>query len=164
LMKPMKFFYVNIQARKASLGFFFLALVSESVLSHLHIAPAKVRDSLTAICFAVFLYIMLHDICLSKKKVYFELSSRISSCSYTLYLIHYPILKLLEASLASHWEVDIKHALYGMIVFVVIVLFAYGFSLATESRTREVKTLLLNLGKTSSRLFFPLFKRIFPTS
>lgn len=164
LMKPMKFFHVNIQARKASIGFFFLALVSESALSHLHVAPAKVRDSLTAICFAVFLFIILHDTRLSKKKVYFELSSRISSCSYTLYLIHYPILKLLEASLVSHWEVDIKHALYGMVVFVVIVLFAYGFSRVTEARTREVKTMLLSLGRTSSRLFSPLFKRIFSTS
>ena len=123
----------------------------EFILSRFHVVSDVMLDFLTAIFFSTFLYMMLHDTRVSKKATYSILATRISSCSYTLYLIHYPIVTFIGKIQHTSWQPDTRHVLYASIIFVIIVLFSYWFSSMTEAKTNRVRAYILE------RLSLPVF-------
>lgn len=61
--------------------------------------------------------------------------------SYSLYVLHFPLLLFLRAWLApSHrWQADASHLFYGLIIGVATLLFAWVVSIFTEKRTSVVR-------------------------
>jgi peptidoglycan/LPS O-acetylase OafA/YrhL len=146
LLKPVHILRLKPQLRKFVSLIPLLSLIGEFILSRLHLISIIALDFTTAICFTTFLYIILHNDSLSRKKGwYFTLATRTASCSYTLYLIHYPIVMLIEKFFNPNWQPDINHILLGAIISFAIFLFAYRFSLLTESNTDKVKIYALSI-------------------
>jgi peptidoglycan/LPS O-acetylase OafA/YrhL len=76
--------------------------------------------------------------------------------SYSLYVLHFPLLLLLRARLAprQRWQPDGAHLLLGVLLGAVVLAFAWLVSLVTESNTHVVrnwmkKTILRENGDTA---------------
>ncbi len=75
---------------------------------------------------------------------YARLGEALAGCSYTIYLVHYPLLVFLHAWLirSSRWVPDAPHLLAAFAIFVaVLALYAYPVSLVTEAHTERVRRL-----------------------
>jgi hypothetical protein len=44
----------------------------------------------------------------------------------------------------ERWQPDLLHLFYGMLLFVVIILYAYGISCFTEAKTHVLKNWMTN--------------------
>src|SRR5579875_3926660 len=62
--------------------------------------------------------------------------------SYTLYLVHVPMLVLLVALVGAdvRWQPDIRHLLYGLPLLFLTIGYAYLVASMTEFRTDSVRT------------------------
>jgi len=145
LMKPLDALLHKGKVRKVVLFFVFLGLMFNFILVRTHVFSNVMLHFSVAIVFSLFLYFMLHDYSLSKKGRYSVVATHISSFSYTLYLIHYPILMVIEKSIHVSWPADIQHTLYGLIIFSSICLFAYFFSLLTEANSNKVRVFMMSV-------------------
>lgn len=143
LMKPLDALLHKDKVRKIVVFFVFLGLMFNFMLVRSHVFPGVMLHFLVAIVFTLFLYFMLHDSSVSKKGVYSTVATRISSFSYTLYLIHYPILSVINKGMHASWPADIRHTLYGLVVFTCTCLLAYFFSLLTEANTNKVRVFIM---------------------
>ena len=69
-----------------------------------------------------------------------------ASFSYTLYLTHLPALIFLCAWLTSmgnrHWQPDLLHGAYGLVIAGGTLLYAFGVAQLTEARTDRVRKAL----------------------
>jgi len=61
--------------------------------------------------------------------------------SYSLYVLHFPLLLFLRAWLApaQRWQPDLSHVLRGALIGAVVVAFAWAVSLVTENQTHVVR-------------------------
>jgi peptidoglycan/LPS O-acetylase OafA/YrhL len=90
----------------------------------------------------VFLWLLLSakDVAPASKWVSaFRGSARFS---YTLYLVHVPLLVLLTALLGAEirWQPDIRHLLYGFPLLLLTIGYAYAVASMTEFRTDKVRS------------------------
>lgn len=86
---------------------------------------------------------------------YPKVAHLLAGFSYSLYVLHFPLLLFLRAWLApSHrWQPDALHLFYGLIVGVATLLFAWIVAAFTEKKTHVVRdwmdTLIPRSAKTS---------------
>lgn len=61
--------------------------------------------------------------------------------SYSLYVLHFPLLLFLRAWLAParRWQPDLSHALRGTLIGTAVLAFAWAVSLVTENQTHVVR-------------------------
>jgi peptidoglycan/LPS O-acetylase OafA/YrhL len=61
--------------------------------------------------------------------------------SYSLYVLHFPLLLLMRAWLApvQRWQPDVPHVLRGALIGAVVLTFAWLVSLVTENETHVVR-------------------------
>jgi len=126
----------------------FLGVVACLVLSRANLAPEIASDTLLALCVACVVWsIVGRTEVLSKPPskgfvAYAKLATGLSAISYSLYLIHFPVLVALNGLIVNNghrWPCDLLHngygilALGGTLAFVLIVWFL------TESRTKAVQ-------------------------
>jgi peptidoglycan/LPS O-acetylase OafA/YrhL len=104
--------------------------------------PLLVQDYSFALLTVIFLWIMLSARARADNSGYFTRSSReLSRFSYTLYVVHQPIL-LLAASLligTTRWFPDTKSIAIGFGLLLVTMLYSYGMAAFTEFRTDSVR-------------------------
>jgi peptidoglycan/LPS O-acetylase OafA/YrhL len=112
---------------------FLVSLIVWQALPYGSIGQELARDSIVALGFCAIL--------LSNVRVPFpKLHERMAGFSYSLYLVHFPAMLFLTASLrlevgASHW---------GAVAVLIVCLYAvaYAFFLVTERNTNTLRSLL----------------------
>lgn len=131
----------------ASLGISRLGIISNDYLS----------DLLVAIAFSVFLYTILHlktssNMVSKLKETYFKTSRKIAGFSFTLYLIHFPILIFLFALMSNFGmeklQPTLMNIIIGCFICLAIIIIAYGLSLITENKTSQVRSFVMRRFKT----------------
>lgn len=98
-------------------------------------------DLLLAAAFALFLYVLVSALAPSANRRYVQVAGGLAGCSYTLYLVHTPVLVFGHAALTggARWQPDAAHLLAASAVFLGVFAYAYGISRLTEARTEAVR-------------------------
>jgi peptidoglycan/LPS O-acetylase OafA/YrhL len=136
-------------SRRRQVGFAIvitLALIAVVVAVALGGIPNRLLGRVgIAATFAGLLYVLLHDRRPSGNGIYAKGSRVLAGFSFTLYIVHMPIMVFVRAmwTYAEPWPVDISHAGRAMGVYVAVLLYAYGISRITEARTDRIRRWIL---------------------
>jgi peptidoglycan/LPS O-acetylase OafA/YrhL len=139
-----------------TLGVLVIALVIGKVYnSTLHVPNFDMVEGfppnvLVSMVFLGLLYIVLHNFNHpSKNSRFIKVSSGLANISYTLYLTHYPIVNLIRVWLGNGewgtWTPNTLHLFWGIGIFSVILLYAYGVAGLTEAHTSAVRKVVLRV-------------------
>jgi peptidoglycan/LPS O-acetylase OafA/YrhL len=125
-----------------------------SVVAGTHIGALKnllynsiiVTDYITATTFALLLYFMLHNQSPGGRGIYGKVSKSLANFSYTLYVVHMPVLVFLRAALLpdTPWSPDLGHISFGVAIALGCAIYAYLLSRFTEAQTDLVRDKLMN--------------------
>jgi peptidoglycan/LPS O-acetylase OafA/YrhL len=98
-------------------------------------------DYLTAVGFAGFMFVLLHDTSSADDFLYRRISRRLSGFSYSLYLTHLPFLVFLRAWLipGRPWTPSLLTVAYAATLTAACIVFATLFAAATEQHTAIVR-------------------------
>lgn len=99
--------------------------------------PAHRSDLALGIAFSLFLFGVLQIDLGIERGFYPRASHLIAGFSYSLYVLHFPLLLFLRAWWVppQRWPPDAKHLAYGTIVGAIMLSFAWLMSTFTESKT-----------------------------
>ena len=103
-------------------------------------------DTVTALICAAWLYVMLHDTRPASSKVYGRVAAGLAGCSYTLYVVHLPVLVLIRAWLIDDypWVPDAMFVSAAVGIALVVLGFALVVARLTESHTDAVRRRILS--------------------
>jgi peptidoglycan/LPS O-acetylase OafA/YrhL len=123
-------------------------LLFASALSWHRLKPTlseSAADFVICVCFASWLFILLHGIRKDVSPTYAKSAKALSGFSYTLYLVHFPALLVLRGLLdpQGSWQPDSLHLFYGLGIASLILGYAYLVAEFTEGRTTAVRRRLL---------------------
>jgi peptidoglycan/LPS O-acetylase OafA/YrhL len=102
-------------------------------------------DYVLGISFALLLYFLLHNQAAGGRGRYATVSKTLASFSYTLYVVHMPVLVFLRASLLpdAPWSPDPLHVGFGVVIALGCIAYAYAISRVTEAKTDLVRDKVL---------------------
>jgi peptidoglycan/LPS O-acetylase OafA/YrhL len=100
--------------------------------------PSRLGDFTLGILFSLVLYFLIHGTTQVGER-YRRVSKFIAGSSYTLYLVHFPILVCFLAATGRRWQPDFRHLAIGLGVLAVTYLYALGVARAFETRTDSIK-------------------------
>lgn len=103
-------------------------------------------DYATSIAFTMFLYVVMHDSRSESDNAYSRFARRAAGFSYTLYVVHIPLLIILRAALISGrpWEPRLLYILAAIPLTVVGLVYASVISSVSEARTAEVRSFVMD--------------------
>lgn len=89
----------------------------------------------------LFIYALLHIRVPGGKDTYAKAARWLAGFSYTLYLVHLPLLVFLQACLVSdhRWLPDAAHLSLGFVVCATVFAYAIIISLLTEAKTEAAR-------------------------
>jgi peptidoglycan/LPS O-acetylase OafA/YrhL len=136
----------KFQLRTKSAVFFYLVL-SVLVLfgclsaARTSIASALGSDLAVGIAFTLFLFGVLQLKLAASSDHYLSVAHRFAGFSYSLYVLHFPLLLFLRAWTvpSRRWQPDGVHLLYGSLIGVAVLVFAWTISLFSENKTRVAR-------------------------
>lgn len=134
--------YVNV----ASVALTVILLVTMWLVRQLHLGLIAAQWPV-ALAFACLLYAVLHQTSRSTSGLYSGIAGFISRISYTLYLVHVPLLVFVCAMVDRPWRPWPKtpnHFAYAALIDALVVLAAYVFYRIFEANTDKVRMLLLH--------------------
>jgi peptidoglycan/LPS O-acetylase OafA/YrhL len=70
-----------------------------------------------------------------------NLAKTFAGFSYTLYVVHFPLLLFIRAKWqrSFRWQPDMLHLAYGSCIIACVMLYAFGVARVTESNTASVR-------------------------
>jgi peptidoglycan/LPS O-acetylase OafA/YrhL len=100
-----------------------------------------VGDYVIGISFAILLYILLHDQTPQRKGVYGWCTEHLAGISFTLYVVHMPLLVFLRAALVPGrpWSPDMLHIGFAGGLTILMLAYAWLIAQVTEARTDVVR-------------------------
>jgi peptidoglycan/LPS O-acetylase OafA/YrhL len=98
-------------------------------------------DIVVGTVFAVALFGVLQIDFRTRHSFYSRLTHWCAGFSYSLYVLHFPLLLLVRAWLVpvQRWQPDVSHVFRGALVGAAVLTFAWLVSLATENKTHLVR-------------------------
>jgi peptidoglycan/LPS O-acetylase OafA/YrhL len=100
-------------------------------------------DSFVGVTFACLLYLLCHSRRLPSR-AYIRTGALIAGCSYSVYVVHFPIVILIRAIAGSrHYLPSFPSVVLLLALTGMVFALGYGFSLLTERHTDEVRRFLL---------------------
>ena len=98
-------------------------------------------DLAVGLAFGLFLFGLLQVDIGTGRGFYARTAHAMAAFSYSLYVLHFPLLLLLRAWIVppQRWQPDLTHLGYGAIVGAVTITFAWCVSIFTEHKTRVVR-------------------------
>lgn len=111
--------------------------------------PYFVPDLSVAIAFALLIYWVNSLFGAKNANGKLAILRELAGFSYTLYLVHYPLLYFWNAWLSSpYWHIDDKHTLGVKIVYLsAIIVYAYILAKITEFKTAKVTSMIFDFLK-----------------
>lgn len=122
------------------------ALVTMLIAIGLHwLHHGRLRDGLLGFVFAALVYCLLHRAETDLGGLYARLAKGLAGFSYTLYLVHFPVLAFGWAvwTYQAPWPVDAPHLGYTLGILVAVLMYAYAISRLTEAQTDHVRRWLM---------------------
>jgi peptidoglycan/LPS O-acetylase OafA/YrhL len=138
----------------------FLAFLAAAVAGHVGGVRAALGNSvvaadyLTAVGFAVFLYLLLHHDSPGTSSRYTRVAGHLAGFSYSLYVLHMPLLVFLRALLIPDrpWTPDAANLLAAAALCAIAVVYALLLSRPTEAKTEALRGCLMRVaGRLSLR-------------
>jgi len=111
------------------------------------LSSREIGDFLIGISTAVMIYFVVNNRSqIRQEGAYEKLSKGLAGCSYTLYLVHMPILCFIRACVIGDrpWEPDILHLLLALIIIVFVFLYAVAIAHLTEAKTDRFRNLIMS--------------------
>ncbi len=98
-------------------------------------------DLCVGIAFSLFLFAVLQMDMEKEGSAYPRAAHFLAGFSYTLYVLHFPLLVFLRAWLApsQRWQPDVRHLTYGVVLGMATLGFAWLVSVFTERNTRAAR-------------------------
>jgi peptidoglycan/LPS O-acetylase OafA/YrhL len=146
--------------RLSKLAWLILYLLFSSLALFVCLAAARARDSSVlgsdlalGLAFTLFLFGILQLEFGTGSDYYPRSAHRFAGFSYSLYVLHFPLLLFLKAWLApsQKWQPDALHLFYGAILSTIALSFAWLVSLFTENKTRSVRNWMDYLAQRAGR-------------
>lgn len=113
--------------------------------------PGLLPDMMVGISFSITIYLIM---CLFNQKPTkvsrWYLSSTLAGFSYTLYLVHYPVLDFFYQLKISKWWHLPQPDFYNWfaVVSVIFMIFAWLISILTEAKTNKVRKFVIGMLNT----------------
>lgn len=127
----------------ASLGILATSLVAAEIV---RTPSGPIRDLYCAIPFAGFLYIAgCTNASISSCSVSYRAGNYLASISYSLYLLHFPFLVILNAFLIGHaerWQPSVSSIFISITILLSVLTYTVVVWYLTESRTERLRSLL----------------------
>lgn len=119
--------------------------------------PDFISDLSVGIAFALLIYWVISLFGAKNVNGQLVISKELAGFSYTLYLVHYPLLYFWNAWLSSpYWHINDKHTLGVKIIFLAAILvYAYILAKITEFKTAKVTSMIFNVLKKYNVLRVP---------
>jgi peptidoglycan/LPS O-acetylase OafA/YrhL len=130
----------------ACAGLFVLTLI-ESRLALLA-SPTFINDLVLGLATATLIHVLVSDRRYADKRgIYATFAAGMSGCSYSLYLVHLPLLVLIKSQLDQfhRWQPTAATISCGLAIGFVVLLYAAGVAHFTERRTNVVRRRLSGL-------------------
>jgi peptidoglycan/LPS O-acetylase OafA/YrhL len=114
-----------------------LLLAACLLFARAHRTGVVVSDFALGITFSLFLFGILAIPAGVPYKLYSSTAHFVAGFSYSLYVLHFPLLLLFRAWIVppQKWQPDGTHLLYGTVVGTLAVTFAWLISMVTEKKT-----------------------------
>ena len=124
-------------------GIVFLATLG-AVRVKLFSGSETFSDFILAIFFSIFLYAILQDRSPCHSELYKKIAHKIAGFSYTLYLVHLPILIFCNSLILKNqrWQPEPLQLTIGLGIFAFVIIYAYLISMVTEAQTEKVRSKL----------------------
>jgi peptidoglycan/LPS O-acetylase OafA/YrhL len=139
----------------------FVAFTHLGVVQRLFFTDPPARDfmSIAALdyinggLFAIVPYVILHDQSRLRGRAYAGATRELAGFSYTLYVVHIPVLIFLRAAWLPYepWPATPGYLALGVLLAAAVAVYAYGISRVTESRTGAVRDWLMRALKLRTR-------------
>lgn len=117
------------------------------VISRFDILKEPSSDFLIGIASAMVVYLLLHDQTPANHPgLYASFSQKIAAFSYTLYLLHLPLLGFMRACLVQgdRWQPSLLHLGLWLAACGLVLLYAFLVAQVTEAKTDQVRRALLS--------------------
>ncbi len=153
--------YWRFSLKSRALRIAYLLTSSTMVIACLLAARTKGSGSLASdftigVMFSIFLFGILQMELGRHHPNYLKVARVLAGFSYTLYVFHFPLLLFLRAWLVpfDRWLPNTPHLFYGLIIGMVVLVFAWSLSAITEKKTAVVRgwidTMIPRLAQASS--------------
>ncbi|MED4285075.1 acyltransferase [Priestia megaterium] len=111
--------------------------------------PYFIPDLSVGIAFSVLIYWVISLFGVKNSKGRLAIAKEVAGFSYTLYLVHYPLLYFWNAWVtSSHWNINANHMLKVKVIYLaIIIVYAYVLALVTEFKTANVTNLIFSILK-----------------
>ena len=127
-----------------------IILISCLVAARLGKSQILGADLPVGLAFAVFLFGILQIDFSMRSHGYTGVARFLAGFSYSLYVLHFPLVLFLRAWLAPYrWRPNLPHFLFGIAIGVGVLVFAWLVSILTEDKT--VRATALDEGRGSKR-------------
>ncbi|MHC5595197.1 MAG: acyltransferase family protein [Nostoc sp.] len=107
----------------------------------------EIADFLVGISTATMIYLLVNNPSQTKQEgAYEKFSKGLAGCSYTLYLVHMPILCFIRACIIDDrpWYPDIFHLFLAFIIAVFVFLYAVVIAHFTEAKTDRFRNIIMS--------------------
>lgn len=116
---------------------------------------SPLSDYVLGIAVTFLIYVVVNCPVSAASGLYTRAAHRLSHSSYTLYLVHVPLLVFLAAVLETkfsivRWQPDARHLLYGAGIFLLVLLYAQLVWLVFEKRTDGLRFQLRRVFRSPS--------------
>lgn len=119
-----------------------LILASCLTIVRINIIKSEIlSDFLVGIAASILVYVLLHDRTQAQKGIYGAFSHTIAGFSYTLYVVHLPLLVFIRAYLvhSSRWQPTIFNLGLGLFICAIVFVYAFTISCFTEAKTDKIR-------------------------
>jgi peptidoglycan/LPS O-acetylase OafA/YrhL len=121
------------------------ALATLLILLFSRLKPGLLNyDFSVALAFAAWMYCTLHNQQRASANWYSAFSTRLAGFSFSLYVLHFPVLMAIYAMVVARsdrWTPDAKHLLAATVIGLGVLAYAMVMSRLTEDNTGKVRRL-----------------------